>query len=78
MIQEEEVIRQFIAELRNKRRDKALTLRQLEELCGVSASFVARMENEQRSNPGFLVVLKLSNALNIDLSLLLDKCRNRI
>ena len=49
------------------RKSRNLTIKQLEERSGVSASFISRIENEQ-GNPSVEIVRKLAEALEMPLS----------
>ena len=49
------------------RKSRNLTIKQLEDRSGVSASFISRIENEQ-GNPSVEIVRKLAEALEIPLS----------
>lgn len=51
--------------IKDKRKEKALTLSQLEEVTGISSSYVSRIENEINKTPSLEHGLKLAEALDI-------------
>lgn len=51
--------------LRSVRKSKNLTLNALEEMTGISASYVNRIENGKRKQPSFAVAEKLAIALDV-------------
>lgn len=51
--------------IKDKRKDKGLTLSYLEELTGISSSYISRIENEINKTPSLEHGLKLSHALDI-------------
>ncbi|WP_169803200.1 helix-turn-helix domain-containing protein [Neobacillus novalis] len=73
LTEEEGFVEVFTNEIRERRREKSFSLKQLEMISGVSASFIMRIEKHQRKNPGLIVSLKLSKALDIDLSVLFER-----
>ncbi|MFK5709194.1 helix-turn-helix domain-containing protein [Lysinibacillus boronitolerans] len=75
MYREELFIESFANELRRKREEQSLTLSQLAENSSVSATFTMRLENGKRKNASIEVIFKLANALEIDISDLVQKCK---
>lgn len=51
--------------IKDKRKEKALTLSYLEEVTGISSSYISRIENEINKTPSLEHGLKLSEALDI-------------
>lgn len=51
--------------IKDKRKEKALTLSSLEELTGISSSYISRIENEINKTPSLEHGLKLADALEI-------------
>ena len=66
LFSEDLFVERFAEEIRKQRKEQALSLKQVEDQSGVSASFIARIENGQRKNMSINVVLKLANGLGID------------
>ena len=56
----------FGSYLRELRANKSYSLKQLEELTGVSASYLNRMENGTRQSPSFPIVEKLAEHLGVE------------
>jgi transcriptional regulator with XRE-family HTH domain len=49
---------------------KNLTLKELEEISGISASYICRLENGEKKSPTITIILQLAEALNIPNSVL--------
>lgn len=75
LFNEELFVERFAEEIRKLRKEQALSLKQVEDQSGVSASFVARIENGQRKNISINVALKLANGLGIDVVNLVAESR---
>lgn len=69
---EELFIDNFSKEIRRNREEKSLSLKELEEITGISASLIARIENKQSKNLGLKISLRISNTLNINLSRIIE------
>lgn len=54
------------------RQQKGLSLKELETLTKVSSSYLNRLEKGERSAPSIPIASKIADALNIDLSVLLN------
>jgi len=57
--------------LKHYRKLKNLSLKELENLCGVSASYINRLERGERRSPSISVILRLAGVLDIPSSVLL-------
>ena len=57
--------------LKHYRKIKNLSLKELENLCGVSASYINRLERGERRSPSISVILRLAGVLDIPSSVLL-------
>jgi len=57
--------------LKHYRKLKNLSLKELENLCGVSASYINRLERGERRSPTISVILRLAGVLDINSSVLL-------
>ncbi|KYD21067.1 helix-turn-helix domain-containing protein [Caldibacillus debilis] len=57
--------------LKHYRKIKNLSLKQMEDLCGVSASYINRLERGERRSPTISVILRLAGVLDISSSVLL-------
>ncbi len=62
----------FSSTLKYYREKRGYSLRQLKELTGISESYLNRLENFSRKAPSIPIVSRISNALNIPLTTLLD------
>nr|BAL52703.1 XRE family transcriptional regulator [uncultured prokaryote] len=58
--------------LRRIREQKALSLRQLEQLSGVDYSTISKLETGESRNPRLETIVRLAQALGVDLSELID------
>lgn len=58
--------------LKEFRIKKNLTLTQLSKLTGLSVGYLCHLENGSRTNPSYKSLSLIANALNIDISLLID------
>lgn len=56
---------QFAANVRRLRAERGLTQEQLGERSGIGFSYVAKIENEERS-PGVKIIAKLAHGLGVD------------
>ena len=56
--------------LRTLRKEKHISQTKLAKLSGVSNTYINRLENGVYNNPSYDVLIKLANALNIDIKLL--------
>jgi transcriptional regulator with XRE-family HTH domain len=57
--------------LRAKREAAGLTLRELEQLTGISNGYLAKLENDQKDNPSAEKLQRLAEVLEVDASELL-------
>ncbi|WP_162596010.1 helix-turn-helix transcriptional regulator [Bacillus sp. CGMCC 1.16541] len=76
MYSEDVFVKEFARKLRRKREEQSLSLNRLSEISSVSASFIFRIENGERNNISIEVLFNLSNALDIDLGEMLERCRS--
>ncbi|WP_161946674.1 helix-turn-helix domain-containing protein [Ureibacillus xyleni] len=74
---EELFIDNFAKEIRRKRKEKSLSLNELEEITGISASLIARIENKQSKNLGITVSFKLSNILKINILQIIEASKQK-
>ena len=51
--------------VKKARNNKGYTVRQLAEMCGVSPSYITKIEKDERKEPSYKVLIKLSNVLNL-------------
>ncbi|WP_353057240.1 helix-turn-helix transcriptional regulator [Brevibacillus sp. MER 51] len=51
--------------LKKVRGNQNMSLREVEQRSGVSASYLSRLERGERRSPGLTVVFKLAHALNV-------------
>lgn len=58
--------------VREKRKERGLSLRELARRTGVSHPYLSQLENEKNKNPSLEIVIKLSSELDISLSRLLE------
>ncbi len=63
----------FGDELKNIRETKKLTLREVEELSGVSNAYLSQLENNKIKKPSANTLYKLAIAYGIDFDLLLER-----
>lgn len=56
--------------LKKLRKQRGYTLEQLSELTGISPSYLNRLEKGTRRSPGYIVIIKLANSLNVNPQLL--------
>lgn len=78
LFSEDLFVERFAEEIRKRRKEHSLSLKQVEDKSGVSASFIARIENGQRKNVSVNVVFKLVNSLGIDIVALVAESRKVI
>ena len=62
--------------IREKRELKGLSLKELEELSDISASYINRIENGNRKAPSVPILTNLARCLGIDVADLLELTRN--
>ncbi|PFR07573.1 transcriptional regulator [Bacillus anthracis] len=53
--------------IKNLRLEKNMSLQDLSEKTGLSASYIYRLETHSRSNPSIAAILKLNKELNISI-----------
>lgn len=53
--------------IKNKRKELGLSLKDLEKITGISASYINRLETNSRNRPSIEIIKKLSIALNLDM-----------
>ncbi|MBB5144829.1 transcriptional regulator with XRE-family HTH domain [Cerasibacillus quisquiliarum] len=59
--------------IRKLRKERNMTIRQLELYSGVSNSYLSQMENGKRGIPSPEIIKKLSNGLNVDYNELMKR-----
>lgn len=52
--------------LKRERKNRKMSLRELNEKSNIEASYIHRLEKGNRDNPGFTTVCALAHALNLD------------
>lgn len=57
--------------LKNLRKIKGFTLRQVEKITGISNSYLSQLENGKTQNPSVNTLYKLSEAYNVDFNSIL-------
>lgn len=62
--------------IKEKRELKELSLKDLEELSGISASYINRIENGSRNAPSVPILTQIAQCLDIDVADLLDLARS--
>lgn len=62
--------------IKEKRELKELSLKELEELSGISASYINRIENGSRKAPSVPILTEIAKCLKIDVANLLDLARS--
>lgn len=65
--------KEFGEYLRKLRKEKNLTIRQIETYSGVSNSYLSQVENGKKGIPSPSILKKLSKALKVDYNLLMIK-----
>ena len=58
--------------LKKTRESVSLTLREVEEVSGISNAYLSQLENDKIKKPSANILYKLSNVYNIDLNTLLS------
>lgn len=58
--------------LKKTRESNSLTLREVEEVSGISNAYLSQLENDKIKKPSANILYKLSNVYNIDLNTLLS------
>ena len=59
------------------REKQGLSLKEVESMTGISASYINRLERGERENPSFTMIEQLSNSLKCDLYELLEICGDK-
>ncbi|MCK4454399.1 helix-turn-helix transcriptional regulator [Candidatus Parcubacteria bacterium] len=59
-------------ELKNCRESKKFTLREIEEITGISNAYLSQLENNKIKKPSANILYKLSNVYKIDFDFLLE------
>jgi len=71
------VSKNFGSILKFAREGKDLSLKELEDITGISASYINRLENGERQAPSVPIVSELADALDLDFAMLLDACNSK-
>ncbi len=71
------VSKNFGSIIKFSRENKNLSLKELEDKTGISASYINRLENGERQAPSVPIASELADALDLDLSMLLDACNSK-
>lgn len=71
------VSKNFGSIIKYARESKNLSLKELEDTTGISASYINRLENGERKAPSVPIASELADALELDLAMLLDVCNNK-
>lgn len=71
------VSKNFGSIIKFSRENKNLSLKELEDKTGISASYINRLENGERQAPSVPIASELADALELDLAMLLDVCNNK-
>ncbi|MCM3390236.1 helix-turn-helix domain-containing protein [Ureibacillus chungkukjangi] len=66
----------FSSMLKHLREKKSLSLKKMEDITGISASYISRMENGERVRPSYPVIELLAFALSVEPSDLLEVSSN--
>ena len=64
---------EFGAWIKSIRDDKGLSLTEVSKRCGISASYINRIENGRRGTPSILVAEKLAQGLDIEKNVMFEK-----
>lgn len=62
--------------LKKLRKDRGYSLERLSELTGISASYLNRLEKSTRRSPGFIKIVNIAQALNVEPSMLVGSNLN--
>lgn len=62
----------FAKKLKRLRKARDMSLQQLSELCGVSPSYISRLERNEKQSPSFPILTALASALNVDVLILAE------
>jgi transcriptional regulator with XRE-family HTH domain len=68
---ESELLKSLGVRIRNLREERKISQQNLAAMCNFEKSNMARIESG-RTNPTFLTLYKISSALNVSISLLVD------
>lgn len=71
------VSKNFGTIIKFSRENKNLSLKELEDKTGISASYINRLENGERQAPSIPIASELADALDLDLAMLLDACNSK-
>lgn len=61
--------------LKNARKNIGLTLRQVEEMSGISNAYLSQLENDKIKNPSVNILSKLSSSYKVSLKTLLSNAK---
>ena len=59
--------------IKELRQAKKLSLRELAELTGISASYLSKVEAGERKGPSYAIVLQIANALGVTANVIMDE-----
>lgn len=71
------VSKNFGSIIKYARESKNQSLKELEDITGISASYINRLENGERQAPSVPIASELADALELDLAMLLEVCNNK-
>lgn len=57
----------FIFLIKEVREEKGITQKELAEMTGLSRNYIAELENNKKKNASFETILKIAEALNVDI-----------
>ena len=63
----------ILEQIKYCRKEKGMTLKELSEKTGLSVGYLSHLENGERNNPSLDTLIKICNALNMDISLLFTR-----
>jgi len=63
--------------IRNRRKEKKLSLSELAQLANVSKTYLSSLERNIQKNPSLDIVEKIAGVLEIDTTLLINNLKNR-
>lgn len=69
----ENKVKEFGEYLKNKRKEKGLSIRKLEELSGVSNAYLSQLENGKRGMPSPEIIKKINGPLGVEYDELMEK-----
>ena len=58
----------ILKQIKNCRKQRNMTLTDLSEKTGISAGYLSHLENGSRKNPSYDTLVKISNALDLDIT----------